>query len=244
MIEDLIFGRKPAEEAIEKSMAKKVYLLKNNKGNVAKFQDLAREKKLPVQLVDKAFLDDLAGGKNHQGVVCQIKPYNYSSYEEILAYTRKRGEDPFLVLLDGVEDPQNLGAIIRTAYLAGAHGVLIPKRRSAKVTATVFKTSAGACAHIKIAQVTNVNQTIEKLKKENIWVYGADMGGQAYYKQNTKGPICLVLGSEGKGLSDPTKSHLDGILSIPMYGNLDSLNVSVSAGILAFDIARQRHEEG
>ena len=242
-MQDLIYGRKPVEEAVEKNMAKNLYLLKNNKGNVAKFKDLAKEKKVPVKVVDRNFLDDLSQGKNHQGVVCEIKPYSYSSYEEMLSMIKKKGEDPFLLLLDGVEDPQNLGAIIRTAYLAGAHGILIPKHRSAKVTGTVFKTSAGACAHIKIAQVTNVNQTIERLKKDNIWVYGADMGERPYYEQNTKGPICLVLGSEGKGLSDPTKSHLDGILSIPMYGDLDSLNVSVVAGILAFDISRTRHDE-
>ncbi len=241
MTEDFIFGRKPVEEALKEGVVDRLYLQKNNKGNVARFQDLVKGKKIPVKLVDKNFLDEKTERKNHQGVLAYIKPFQYASYDEILHYAKSSSKDPFLLVLDGVEDPQNLGAILRTAYLAGVHGVFIPKHRSAKVTATVFKASAGACAHIKVAQVTNINRTLEDLKKDNIWVYGADMGGEPYYKQDLTGPLALVMGSEGKGLTEPSKKHLDQVLSIPMEGDLDSLNVSVATGILCFDILRQRH---
>jgi 23S rRNA (guanosine2251-2'-O)-methyltransferase len=176
----------------------------------------------------------------HQGVIAFAAAYHYAEVEDILENARKKWEDPFLILLDGIEDPHNLGAIIRTANLAGAHGVIIPKNRAVGLTATVMKASAGALNYTPVVKVTNIANTIEDLKKRGLWFVCADMGGETMYKLNLKGPIGLVIGNEGSGVSRLVREKCDMIASIPMKGDIDSLNASVAAGVLAFEIVRQR----
>lgn len=193
-----------------------------------------------INYVDKERLDRLAGTGHHQGVVAIGAAYEYAEVDDILASAKEKGEDPFIFILDEIEDPHNLGAIIRTANLAGAHGVIIPKRRAVGLTATVAKTSAGAINYTPIAKVTNISQTIEELKKQGLWFVCADMGGETMYNLNLKGPIGLVIGNEGNGVSRLVKDKCDFIASIPMKGDIDSLNASVAAGVLAYEIVRQR----
>ena len=193
-----------------------------------------------INYVDKERLDRLAGTGHHQGVVAIGAAYEYAAVEDILAAAKEKGEDPFIFILDEIEDPHNLGAIIRTANLAGAHGVIIPKRRAVGLTATVAKTSAGAINYTPVAKVTNISQTIEELKKQGLWFVCADMGGETMYNLNLKGPIGLVIGNEGNGVSRLVKDKCDFIASIPMKGDIDSLNASVAAGVLAYEIVRQR----
>ena len=176
----------------------------------------------------------------HQGVIAQVAAYEYSTVEDILAKAEEKGEPPFLILLDNVEDPHNLGAIIRTANLAGAHGVIIPKRRAVGLTSTVAKTSAGAINYTPVAKVTNLVRTMEELKEKGIWFVCADMGGESMYRMNLTGPIGLVIGNEGEGVSRLVKEACDFTASIPMKGDIDSLNASVAAGVLAYEIVRQR----
>lgn len=193
-----------------------------------------------INYVDKERMDRLAGTGHHQGVVAIGAAYEYAEVDDILASAKEKGEDPFIFILDEIEDPHNLGAIIRTANLAGAHGVIIPKRRAVGLTATVAKTSAGAINYTPVAKVTNISQTIEELKKQGLWFVCADMGGETMYNLNLKGPIGLVIGNEGNGVSRLVKDKCDFIASIPMKGDIDSLNASVAAGVLAYEIVRQR----
>lgn len=193
-----------------------------------------------INYVDKERLDRLAGTGHHQGVVAIGAAYEYAEVDDILASAKEKGEDPFIFILDEIEDPHNLGAIIRTANLAGAHGVIIPKRRAVGLTATVAKTSAGAINYTPVAKVTNISQTIEELKKQGLWFVCADMGGETMYNLNLKGSIGLVIGNEGNGVSRLVKDKCDFIASIPMKGDIDSLNASVAAGVLAYEIVRQR----
>ena len=193
-----------------------------------------------VQFVKKERLDQLSETHHHQGVIAIAAAYDYASVDDILAKAREKGEEPFIFLLDGIEDPHNLGAIIRTANLAGAHGVIVPKNRAAGLTAVVAKTSAGALNFTPVARVTNLAKTIEELKKEGIWFVCADMGGTTMYDLNLKGPIGLVIGNEGEGVGRLVKEKCDMVASIPMKGDIDSLNASVAAGVLAYEIVRQR----
>ena len=193
-----------------------------------------------LNFVTKERLDQLSETKKHQGVIAMTAAYEYSDIEEMFALAEKKGEDPFLILLDNIEDPHNLGAIIRTANLAGAHGVIIPKRRAAGLTATVAKTSAGALNYTPVAKVTNLAKTMEELKGRGIWFVCADMDGDAMYDVNLKGPIGLVIGNEGEGVSRLVRETCDFTASIPMRGEIDSLNASVAAGVLAYEIVRQR----
>ena len=193
-----------------------------------------------VQFVKKERLDQLSETGHHQGVIAYAAAYNYAEVEDILAIAREKNEPPFIFLLDNIEDPHNLGAIIRTANLAGAHGVIIPKRRAAGLTATVARTSAGALNYTPVAKVTNMANTIEELKKEGLWFVCADMGGEVMYNLNIKGAIGLVIGNEGEGVSRLVREKCDYIASIPMKGDIDSLNASVAAGVLAYEIVRQR----
>ena len=192
-----------------------------------------------INFVDKERLDRLANSGHHQGVVAQAAAYEYAEVEDILNIAREREEDPFIFILDEIEDPHNLGAIIRTANLAGAHGVIIPKRRAVGLTATVAKTSAGAINYTPVAKVTNISKTIDELKKQGVWFVCADMGGETMYNLNLKGSIGLVIGNEGSGVSRLVKEKCDYIASIPMKGDIDSLNASVAAGVLAYEIVRQ-----
>ena len=200
----------------------------------------AKAKQTPVKFVTKERLDQLSETGKHQGVIAYAAAYEYATVEEILDNARQKGEAPFLFLLDNIEDPHNLGAIIRTANLAGAHGVIVPKNRVAGLTAVVAKTSAGALNFTPVARVTNLAKTIEELKKEGIWFVCADMGGTTMYDLNLKGPIGLVIGNEGEGVGRLVKEKCDMIASIPMKGDIDSLNASVAAGVLAYEIVRQR----
>ena len=200
----------------------------------------ARKHDTLIKYVPRERLDQLSETGKHQGVIAYAAAYEYAEVEDILKNARDKGEEPFIFLLDNIEDPHNLGAIIRTANLAGAHGVIIPKRRAVGLTATVAKTSAGALNYTPVAKVTNLDATIDELKKEGLWFVCADMGGESMYRLNLKGPIGLVIGNEGEGVSRLVKEKCDYIASIPMKGDIDSLNASVAAGVLAYEIVRQR----
>ena len=193
-----------------------------------------------INFVTKERLDQISETKKHQGVIAYAAAYEYSEVEDMLELAKKKGEDPFLILLDNIEDPHNLGAIIRTANLAGAHGVIIPKRRAVGLTATVAKTSAGALNYTPVAKVTNLAKTMEELKEKGLWFVCADMGGESMNRLNLTGPIGMVIGNEGDGVSRLVKEKCDFIASIPMKGDIDSLNASVAAGVLAYEIVRQR----
>ena len=193
-----------------------------------------------IRFVKKERLDQLSETHQHQGVIAVAAAYSYSTVEDILAIAREKNEEPFIFLLDGIEDPHNLGAIIRTANLAGAHGVIIPKHRAVGLTGVVAKTSAGALNYTPVAKVANLGQTIDQLKKEGLWFVCGHMGGDVMYRLNLKGPIGLVVGNEGEGVSRLVREKCDYIASIPMKGDIDSLNASVAAGILAYEIVRQR----
>lgn len=201
----------------------------------------AKKHNVLIKYVTRDRLDQLSETGKHQGVIAYGAAYEYAEVEDILAKAKEKGEDPFIFILDNIEDPHNLGAIIRTANLAGAHGVIIPKNRAVGLTATVAKASAGALAYTPVAKVTNLARTIEELKKEGIWFVCADMGGETMYKLNLTGPIGLVIGNEGSGVGRLVKDKCDFVASIPMKGDIDSLNASVAAGVLAFEIVRQRN---
>ncbi len=200
----------------------------------------ARKHDTLIKYVPRERLDQLSETGKHQGVIAYAAAYEYAEVEDILKNARDKGEPPFIFLLDNIEDPHNLGAIIRTANLAGAHGVIIPKRRAVGLTATVAKTSAGALNYTPVAKVTNLAATIDELKKEGLWFVCADMGGESMYRLNLKGPIGLVIGNEGEGVGRLVKEKCDYVASIPMKGDIDSLNASVAAGVLAYEIVRQR----
>lgn len=200
----------------------------------------ARKQDTIISYVTKDRLDQISATGKHQGVIAQAAAYEYAELEEIFVKAEEQGEDPFIFLLDGIEDPHNLGAIIRTANLAGAHGVIIPKRRAAGLTATVVKASAGALNYTPVVKVTNLVQTMDELKKRGLWFLCADMDGELMYRQNLTGPIGLVIGNEGEGVSRLVREQCDFITAIPMKGNIDSLNASVAAGVLAYEIVRQR----
>ena len=200
----------------------------------------AKKRDTQVKFVQKDRLDQMSETGKHQGVIAIAAAYAYAEVEDMLNKAREKGEAPFLFLLDGIEDPHNLGAIIRTANLAGAHGVIIPKNRAVGLTETVARTSAGALNYTPVARVTNIGNTIDALKKEGLWFVCADMGGEVMYRQNLTGPIGLVIGNEGSGVSRLVREKCDYITSIPMKGDIDSLNASVAAGVLAFEIVRQR----
>ncbi len=200
----------------------------------------AKKQETLVSFVKKERLDQMSVTGRHQGVIAQVAAYTYAEVEDILDRARERKEDPFLLLLDGIEDPHNLGAIIRTANLAGAHGVVIARHRAVGLTAVVARASAGALHYTPVAKVTNLGQTIDQLKKEGMWFVCADMGGTRMYDLNLKGPIGLVVGNEGEGVSRLVKEKCDFVASIPMKGDIDSLNASVAAGVLAYEIVRQR----
>lgn len=200
----------------------------------------ARKQDTLIQYVSKERLDQISPAGKHQGVIAYAAAYEYAKIEDMLNAAKEKHEPPFLILLDGIEDPHNLGAIIRTANLAGAHGVIIPKRRAAGLTAVVAKVSAGALNYTPVAKVTNLAATMEELKQQGLWFVCADMGGESMYRLNLGGPIGLVIGSEGEGVGKHVKETCDMVASIPMKGQIDSLNASVAAGVLAYEIVRQR----
>lgn len=242
MNENMIEGRNAVLEAFRSGKTvDKLYVLDGCKdGPVQTILREARKQDTIIQFVGKDRLGQLSETGKHQGVIAVTSSYTYSTVDEMLALAKERGEDPFLILLDNIEDPHNLGAIIRTANLAGAHGVIIPKRRAAGLTAVVAKTSAGAIYYTPVAKVTNLVKTMEELKKQGIWFVCADMDGERMYDLDLKGPIGLVIGSEGEGVGRLVKENCDFVASIPMKGQITSLNASVAAGVLAYEIVRQR----
>lgn len=242
-VENLVIeGRNAVIEAFRSGKTiDKVYVLDGcQDGPIRTVIREAKKHDTILNFVTKERLDQLSETKKHQGVVAHAAAYEYATVEDMLELARKKGEDPFLILLDNIEDPHNLGAIIRTANLAGAHGVIIPKRRAVGLTATVAKTSAGALNYTPVAKVTNLAKTMEELKEQGLWFVCADMGGEVMYRMNLKGPIGLVVGNEGEGVGRLVKEKCDYIASIPMKGDIDSLNASVAAGVLAYEIVRQR----
>ena len=240
--ENIIEGRNAVLEAFRSGKpVDKLYVLDGcQDGPVRTIVREARKHDTIIQFVEKERLAQLSETGRHQGVIAYAAAYEYSEVSDMLELARERGEDPFSILLDNIEDPHNLGAIIRTANLAGAHGVIIPKRRAVGLTATVAKTSAGALNYTPVAKVTNLKKTMEELKKEGLWFVCADMGGEAMYDLNLTGPIGLVIGNEGEGVSRLVKETCDFVASIPMKGDIDSLNASVATGVLAYEIVRQR----
>ncbi|WDV45440.1 23S rRNA (guanosine(2251)-2'-O)-methyltransferase RlmB [Clostridiaceae bacterium M8S5] len=238
-----IAGRNPVLEAIKSKRAiDKIVILKGiHNSTIDDIKEHANQRGLVVQYVPKNKLDSIAQNCNHQGVIAFVAMHNYYSVDDILDYAKAKEEDPFIVVLDEIADPHNLGAIMRTAECVGAHGIIIPKRRSVGLTATVAKTASGAMEYVKVSKVTNIADTIKYLKEKGIWVYGADMDGEDYYyNTNMKGPIALVIGSEGKGMKRLVKESCDLIVKIPMKGKVTSLNASVAAGILLYEIRKQR----
>ncbi len=240
--EFIIEGRNAVLEAFRagKTIDKLFILDGCQDGPIKSITREARKTDTIINFVDKERLDRLSNSGHHQGVVAQAAAYEYAEVEDILAAAREKGEAPFVFILDEIEDPHNLGAIIRTANLSGAHGVIIPKRRAVGLTATVAKTSAGAINYTPVAKVTNIAKTIEDLKKEGMWFVCADMDGTTMYDLDLKGSIGLVIGNEGSGVSRLVKEKCDFVASIPMKGDIDSLNASVAAGVLAYEIVRQR----
>jgi 23S rRNA (guanosine2251-2'-O)-methyltransferase len=237
-----IEGRNAVTEAFRSGKTiDKLYVLDGcHDGAVNTIKTLARKQDTIVNYVTKERLDQMSETGKHQGVIAQAAAYDYAEVSDILQAAKDKDEPPFIFVLDEIEDPHNLGAIIRTANLCGAHGVIIPKRRAAGLTATVVKASAGAINYTPVAKVTNIAKTIEELKDEGIWFVCADMDGDVMYRHNLTGPIGLVIGNEGNGVSRLVKEKCDYIASIPMKGDIDSLNASVAAGVLAYEIVRQR----
>ena len=240
--EMLIEGRNAVIEAFRSEREiDRVYILDGcQDGPVATIKREAKKRGTMIRFVDKERLDHMSETGHHQGVIAVAAAYHYAEVEDLFAEAEKKGEDPFFILLDNIEDPHNLGAVIRTANLAGAHGVIIPKHRAVGLTATVAKTSAGALNYTPVAKVANLGQTIDELKEKGIWFVCADMDGEVMYRQNLTGPIGLVIGNEGNGVSRLVKEKCDFTTAIPMKGDIDSLNASVAAGVLAFEIVRQR----
>ena len=239
---EMIEGRNAVLEAFRSGKCvDKLFILDGcQDGPVRTIAREARKHDTIVKFVPKERLDSMSETGAHQGVIAQVAAYDYSTVEDILKKAEDKGEAPFIILLDNIEDPHNLGAIIRTVNLAGAHGVIIPKHRAVGLTATVAKTSAGALNYTPVAKVANLGQTIDELKEKGIWFVCADMDGEVMYRQNLTGPIGLVIGNEGNGVSRLVKEKCDCTTAIPMNGDIDSLNASVAAGVLAFEIVRQR----
>ena len=241
--DDVLVGRNAVTEALKSGRGiNKLWIASGDReGSVAEIAALAKDRGIVVQYVERAKIEALAGGHRHQGVLAYVAPVPYAELEDILKAAEEKGEAPFLVLLDELEDPHNLGALLRTADATGVHGILIPKRRSVSLNATVAKTSAGAVEYVPVARIGNIAQTLKKLKEKGFWVAGADMDGEkAYYEADLTGPLVLVVGSEGKGMSRLTKEACDFIVRMPMVGRINSLNASVAGSILMYESMRQR----
>ena len=241
--EDQVEGRNAVIELLESGRdINKIFILEGeHHGSINKIIAMAKERKIVLTMVNKTKLNQMTQTENNQGVIAIVPPFDYCEVEDILENAKQREEKPFILILDGIEDPHNLGSIIRTAETAGVHGIIIPKRRSASVNSTVSKVSAGAVEHMKIARVNNINETIRYLKENDVWICGTDMDAKKYYYQEDyKGPIAIVIGSEGFGMSRLVKENCDFLVKIPMKGKITSLNASVSAGIVIYEAVKQR----
>ena len=241
--QNYVVGRNALRELLrsEKDIDK-IFVLKGERdGSLAQLLYQAKEKKIPIVETERVKLEKMAGGGSHQGVVCAVAEQNYATVDEILALAAERGEKPLVVVCDGIEDPHNLGAIIRSAECMGAHGVIIPKRRAVGLTAVVSKASAGALAQMPVAKVANIPTVLEELKEKGLWIYAADMDGTPYYETDLTGASAIVLGAEGAGVSRLVKERSDFVVSIPQYGKVNSLNVSNAAAVILCEAARRRH---
>lgn len=241
---DKVEGRNPVLEALRSEREiDKILIAKGAKeGSINKIIGMAKDKGIIIQYVEKQKLNEIAESNNHQGVIALVAAYKYSEVEDILEKASVKGEKPFIIILDEIMDPHNLGSIMRTADAVGAHGIIIPKRRSVGLTATVAKTSAGAIEYVPVARVSNIPQAIDKLKQEGLWVVGADMrGDKDYFHEDMTGAIALVIGNEGKGISRLVKEKCDFLVKIPMTGKVASLNASIAAGILMYEVLRQKN---
>ena len=240
---DQVEGRNSVIELLESGKdINKIFIEKGEKhGSIHKIIAMAKEKRVITVEKDKRQMEEMAQNKNYQGVIALVPPFEYCEIEDILDKAKEKDEDPFVLILDGIEDPHNLGSIIRTAETAGVHGVIIPKRRAVGVNSTVAKVSAGAVEHMLVARVTNVTDAIEKLKKEGLWICGTDINtDKYYYEQDLTGPIGIVIGNEGSGMSNKVTKNCDFLVKIPMKGKVTSLNASVSAGIVIYETLKQR----
>lgn len=242
--EDMVAGRNAVMEALKGSRSVNKLMIANGstEGSIKEIIAVAKDKGVNIQYWDRSKLDSIARGIRHQGVLAQVAPVQYAELEDILQVAKDRNEPPFIVLLDELEDPHNLGAILRTADAAGVHGVLIPKHRSCPLSATVAKTSAGAVEHVPVARVGNLVQIIKKLKQEGLWVAAADMDGKDYYDTDLTGPLLLIIGSEGQGVGRLVKEQCDFVVRIPMVGKINSLNASVAGSILMYEAMKQRRK--
>ena len=241
--DDQIEGRNSVLELLESGKdANKIFVTRGEKhGSINKILGIAKERKIIVVEKDKKQMDEMAQEENYQGVIAIVPPFEYVEISDILDVAKERNEDPFVIVLDGIEDPHNLGSIIRTAETAGVHGVIIPKRRAASVNSTVNKASAGAVEHMKIARVTNISDAIEELKQAGLWVCGTAVDtNKYYYNQDLTGPLAIVIGNEGKGIGEKVKKNCDFLVKIPMKGKIQSLNASVSTGIVVYEAVKQR----
>ncbi len=240
--EEIIIGRNAVNEALRSGRAiDRLLVAKGARtGTLVSILAIARERGIPVKEADARKLDALCGGAAHQGVLAQAAAHGYAELDDLFARAAERGEDPFFVIADEIEDPHNLGAIIRTAECAGAHGLILPRRRAVGLSYAVGKAAAGALEYLPVARVGNLASTIDELKKRGVWIYGADMDGSPWCRASLTGPIALVVGSEGRGVGRLIREKCDGILSLPMKGSISSLNASVAAGVLLYEIARQR----
>lgn len=242
-MKDKIAGVNAIMEALRgQRKVHKIFILEGRGGKrLDELESLAQKKGIYIQYVDKSFLDNIYKVSNHQGVIAQVEEYEYSSIEDILVHAKKKNEDPFILILDGLEDPHNMGAVIRTAECAGVHGIIIPKHNTVEMTETVARVSAGALEHILIVKETNLVRSIEELKKHGLWIIAADMdAGQDYFKTNMTGPIALVIGKEGSGIRRLVKEKCDIIAGIPLKGKVESLNASVASALLMYEVIRQR----
>lgn len=240
--DEIIIGRNAVKEAFAAGRTiDSILIAKGDRnGSINNLVKKAKELKIPIKETDNKKLDLLCDGCCHQGIIAIVAAHEYAEIEDILETADKKGELPFIIVADEIEDPHNLGAIIRTAECAGAHGVIIPNRRAVGLTFTVSKSAAGALEHIKVARVTNIARTLDDLKNKGLWIYGADMDGQTYCESDLKSAVALVIGSEGFGISRLVKEKCDVILSLPLCGKINSLNASVAAGILMYEVTRQR----
>ena len=243
VFEDQVEGRNAVIELLEsKKDINKIYVTKGEKnGSIGKIIAMAKEEKVIVVEKDRRQMEEMAQSENFQGVIAIVPPFEYCEVEDILQYAEEREENPFVLILDGIEDTHNLGAIIRTAETAGVHGIIIPKRRAAMVNATVSKVACGAVEYMKIARVNNINESINKLKQAGLWICGTSLYTEKYYfNQDLTGPLGIVIGNEGKGMSELTTKNCDFLVKIPMMGKIESLNASVSTGIILFEALKQR----
>lgn len=242
-MENLVFGRNSVMEVLNSSRTiNKLFIQKGaNHGSINKILDLARKKRVVISEVNKGKLDEMAEGQNHQGVIIVTSPYEYCEIDDILKVAEEKNENPFIIIADGIEDPHNLGAMIRTAECMGVHGIIIPKRRAVQVTDTVAKVAAGALEYMKIARVNNINDSIEELKEKGVWIVGTDASGKDFLTDiDMKGSIAVVIGSEGEGMASLTRKRCDFLAKIPMKGKITSLNASVTCGMVIYEVARQR----